>query len=195
MTKLVITCVFSSLVLVHSSEEITVKRIIVVYVLTMFMCSTAIAADKLKVGFVSVDKILSEAPQIKAVNDAMSKRFGPQKEELQKDEKEIRGLQEEYKRNELVMTDDKLNEFKNKIIAKMQAFKQKETRLSQEVATMRNQELATLQKFVQEIIKGIAKKDKYDLVLSDGVVYAADYLNITDKVLNAMIKADSKKDK
>lgn len=168
------------------------KKIIIATLFTLAVCSNAIAASDIKIGYVSVEKLLTQAPQVEAVNTAMIERFGGKKDELQKMENEIKSMQENYKRNELVMTEDKLNELKNKLIAKLQTFKQMEAALNQEVSTMRSQELAILQKSVRDIINEIAKKDKYDLILSEGVVFAADRLDITDVVLERM-KKDFKK--
>ena len=53
---------------------------------------------------------------------------------------------------------------------------------------MRSQKLAELQHIIRGIIDDIAKASKFDLVLSDGVVYASDKLDITDKVLARMKK-------
>ena len=160
----------------------------------MFASTNVMAAGAVKIGFVSVERILTDAPQVKAVNDSMLERFGSRKTELEEMEKEINEMQENYKRNELVMTEDKLNEAKNNIIAKIQEFKQKEAVLQQEVATMRNQELATLQESVRSIINDIAKAEKYDLILtSEGVAYASDALDISNKVLERMKKAFNKK--
>jgi outer membrane protein len=64
--------------------------------------------------------------------------------------------------------------------------------LQQEVATVRNQELAVLQQSVSSIINEIAKDEKYDLILSEGVVYADEKLDITNKVLERMKKAFKK---
>jgi len=57
---------------------------------------------------------------------------------------------------------------------------------------MRSQELAVLQKSVRDIINTIAKKDKYDLILSEGVVFATDKIDITDRVLKEMKKTFKK---
>ena len=162
------------------------KKIIFGCILLAMTSVNVSAADTPKIGFVSVEKILSEAPQVEAVNTMMIERFGGKKEELQALETEIKTMQENYKRNELVMTEDKLEELRNNIIAKVQTFKQKEAVLSQEVQTMRSQELAVLQKSVRTIIEEIAKAGKYDLVISEGVVYASDALDISDKVLEKM---------
>ena len=162
----------------------------------LLLSANAMAAGALKIGYVSVEKILAESPQVEAVNATMMERFGGRKTELQDMEKSIKEMQENYKKNELVMTEDKLNELKNDIIAKIQDFKQKEALLSQEVSTMRNQELAVLQQSVRSIIQDVAKADKYDLILSEGVAYADDKLDITDKILDRMKKAfDKDKDK
>ncbi|MDT8451749.1 MAG: OmpH family outer membrane protein [Gammaproteobacteria bacterium] len=164
------------------------KKIITAALFTLAVCGNAIAAGDLKIGYVSVERLLAQAPQVEAVNTAMIERFGGKKEELQKLEEEIKTMQENYKRNELVMIEDKLDELKNKLIAKLQTFKQMEAALNQEVSTMRSQELAILQKSVRDIINEIATKDKYDLILSEGVVYAADRLDITEVVLERMNK-------
>jgi len=159
----------------------------------LFASANVMAASAPKIAYVSVEKILTEAPQVQAVNDSMLERFGGRKTELQEMEKEINEMQENYKRNELVMTEDKLNELKNNVIAKIQEFKQKEAVLQQEVATVRNQELAVLQQSVRSIIEDIAKAEKYDLILtSEGVAYANEKLDISNKVLERMKKAFKK---
>ena len=170
------------------------KTLITSLVVLMLVSTETMAAGAAKIGFVRVEKILTEAPQVKAVNDSMLERFGGRKTELEEMEKEINEMQENYKRNELVMTEDKLNEVKESIIGKIQEFKQKEAVLQQEVATVRNQELAVLQQSVRSIIEEIAKAEKYDLILtSDGVAFASDALDISDKVLERMQKAFDKK--
>ena len=159
------------------------------------LLSASVSAEDLKIGVVSVERILTEAPQVDAVNTTMLERFGPQRDDLQKMEKEITKLQENYKRNELVMTEDKLNELKKEIIGQIQLLKQREAVLTQEVTTVRNQELAVLQQQVRGIIDDIAKKGKYSLVLSEGVAYTDPALDITNKVLDMMKSAFEKKKK
>lgn len=167
------------------------KNIFLASLLTLFVAASASAAG-LKIGVVSVERILTEAPQVDAVNTRMLEKFGPKRDELKSMEKDIQGMQEDYKRNELVMTEDKLNDLKRDIIGKIQTLKQKETVLTQEVAAVRNKELAKLQKSVRDIINDIAAKGKYSLVLSEGVAFADEKLDITDKVLDRM-KAEFKK--
>jgi len=169
-----------------------VKKFLSALFLTLAVTGNAFAAD-IKIGVVSVERILTEAPQVDAVNTSMLERFGPKRDELEGMAKEIRKLEENYKRNELVMTEDKLNELKNQIISKVQELKAKEAAMAQEVAGVRSQELAMLQKQVTGIIEDVAKKEGFDLVLSEGIAYTSDKLDITDKVLDKMKAAHKKK--
>mgnify|MGYP001822696659 CR=1 FL=1 len=168
------------------------KTLVTSLVILLFASSNVIAAGA-KIGYVSVEKILTESPQVEAVNETMLERFGGRKTELQEMEKQINEMQENYKRNELVMTEDKLNELKNDIINKIQALKQKEALMAQEVTTVRNQELAVLQKQVSGIIEDIAKKEKYSIVFSEGIAYFDEKHDMTDKVLDKMKAAFKKK--
>jgi outer membrane protein len=170
-----------------------VKKLVVGLVLLAGLVATNVNAADLKIGVVSVERILTEAPQVEAVNTSMLEQFGPKRDALQALEKEITKMQENYKRNELVMTEDKLNELKKEIIGKIQNLKQTEAMLTQEVSTVRNQELAVLQQQVRGVIDNIAKEGKYNLVLSEGVAYADEKHDITDQVLEKMKAAFKKK--
>ena len=164
------------------------KLVISLILLSGFVSTAAIAAD-LKIGVVNVEKIFTGAPQIKAINTSMLERFGPQRDDLQKAEKEITAMQENYKQNELVMAEDKLNQLnqlKKKIITKIQMLKQKETMLAQEVATVRKQEITVLRQQIKGVIDDIAKKGKYSLVLSDGIAYSDESFDITSQVLDKL---------
>ena len=169
------------------------KKLAVSFLLIAGLVSTNVNAADLKIGVVSVERILTEAPQVDAVNTSMLEQFGPKRDALQSLEKEITKMQENYKRNELVMTEDKLNESKKDIIGKIQKLKQTEAQLTQEVSTVRNKELGELQQQVRGVIEAIAKEEKYSLILSEGVAYADDKHDITDQVLDKMKSAFKKK--
>lgn len=164
------------------------KKLFIAICMALLLVPAAYSAD-LKIGVVAFDRVQSEAPQVKAFSDAMEKRFGNKKKELQDMEAELKTLQDNYKRNELVMTQDKLDEMKNTMTGKYQQYKQQEATLVQEVNTMRSQESATFRDTVQAVIKTIAEDGKYDLILGDGVAYGAPALDITDKVLAGLKKA------
>lgn len=162
------------------------KTLFKLFMFLVFISAASVQAADIKIGYVDVERLLKEAPQVEKINEKMLGEFGSKKTELETGEKEIMDLQEKYKRNELVMTDDKLNELKSAIISKVQLYKQKEAVLQQEVTAMRNKEVVVLQNTIRGVIKDIAKKEKYDLIVSDGVLHAKESFNMTQKVLDKM---------
>ena len=46
----------------------------------------------------------------------------------------------------------------------------------------RNEELGKLQRRIIEAIRALAKEDKYDLLLTDGVIYASEKIDVTQQV-------------
>jgi outer membrane protein len=53
----------------------------------------------------------------------------------------------------------------------------------------KNEELAKLQRTVYQVISEMAKSDEYDLILSDGVVFASPSVDITSKILDRLQSA------
>jgi outer membrane protein len=58
-----------------------------------------------------------------------------------------------------------------------------EDEFREDVNLRRSQELGKLQRLVVEVIQKLAKAEKFDLIISDGVIYAGDTVDITDKVI------------
>jgi outer membrane protein len=50
----------------------------------------------------------------------------------------------------------------------------------------RNEELSKLQKQIFDVIQTVAKEDDYDLILTDGVVWASEKIDITDDILKRL---------
>ncbi|MDH5436713.1 MAG: OmpH family outer membrane protein, partial [Gammaproteobacteria bacterium] len=70
--------------------------------------------------------------------------------------------------------------------------KRKQDEFREDFNIRRNEEFGKLQKRIYEAIVSHAKKEKYDLIISDGVIYASDTVDITNQVL-ARLKAESAK--
>jgi len=67
-------------------------------------------------------------------------------------------------------------------------YREKEAKLAKELQTMQNQELAVFRDVVRKELTAMAEKEKFDLILNDGVMYADKSLNITDKLLERLKK-------
>ncbi len=157
-------------------------------VVFMLLLSTSLFAEGLKIGVVNMQKLQNQAPQIQKMVADLQKRFGPQKEQLEKLAQTIQSDEKTLKQNELLMTKDKLTAARKDLVAKVQSFREQEAQLGKEIQVARNQELAVFSDTVNNILSELAKKDKYDLILNDGVVYMDSKLDVTDKILAELKK-------
>jgi outer membrane protein len=67
-------------------------------------------------------------------------------------------------------------------------FQRKQRELREDINLRKNEELGSLQDRINKAVQGVAKAENYDLVMYSGVAYAADKIDITDKVLKALGK-------
>ena len=86
------------------------------------------------------------------------------------------------------MTESKLKKSKESLIGKIKEFREKEAKLANEIQAVQNQELAVFRDVVRNVLTDMAKTDKYDLILSDGIMYVDPKHDITDKILGRLKK-------
>jgi len=161
----------------------------------LLMCLLAAPAwsANLKVAVINMQKLLTQAPQVEAINLKLKQRFSEPKNELDKMAESIQKLEKEIKRNELMMTASKLKKSKESLITQIKQFRGREARLSQELKTVQQQELSVFKGVIAGVLKDIAEAGKYDLILNDGVMFARPALDITDKILSRLKAIKDKK--
>jgi outer membrane protein len=64
----------------------------------------------------------------------------------------------------------------------------KERELREDINIRRNEELGGLQEQINKAVTSVAKAENFDLVLYNGVAYASEKIDITDKILKSLGK-------
>lgn len=159
------------------------KRLLLI--LLIGFCSVAAGAE-LKVGFVNTDKILEESPQAKAADERLKKEFTARDKKLIETRKEIRTLEEKLAKDAAVMSEAERMKAERDIISRKRDVKRAQDEFDDDFNLRRNEELSKVRKTVFDAIVALAKQDGFDLVLSGGVVFAAERVDITDKVLERL---------
>ena len=140
-----------------------------------------------------MNQLLKEAPQVQEINKKLQDRFSKPKKELDELGESIQKQEKEIKRNELLMTESKLEKSKQNLLAQIKQYREDEAKLAKELQAMQNQELAVFRDVVRKVISEMAEEEKFDLILNDGVMYAGKNLNVTDKLLERLKKQAEKK--
>ena len=154
---------------------------------TLFLASLSAYAD-LKVGFVQVDKILQEAPQTIEINKKLEKEFNVRSDKLKTDIKTLTDRQTAFNKDSLTMKDSE-KESKVKGLDQLRIdIQRKDRELKEDFNIRKNEELAALQDQVNKAVTSVAKAEGYDLVVYNGVAYANEKIDITDKILKSLGK-------
>ena len=154
---------------------------------TLFIVSLSAYAD-LKIGFVQVDKILQEAPQTIESNKKLEKEFSARTDKLKADVKALKDKEAAFSKDALTMKDSE-RDTKEKALSQMRVdVQRKERELREDINIRRNEELSGLQEQINKAVTSVAKAESFDLVLYNGVAYASEKIDITDKILKSLGK-------
>lgn len=157
-----------------------------------FGAGSALGAE-FKVGFVDVPKILDTAPQAEAARSAIEREFAPRDRTLLQLQKELRQLEDQLIRDRDIMSAGERGKLERDTRALKRELRRGQEEFRDDLNLRRNQELGKLQRKVITAIRALAKADKYDLVISDGVLFASSRVDITEQVLAKLKQSPKKK--
>lgn len=154
----------------------------------LMVISFGLQAAELKVGYVQVDKILQEAPQTAESGKKLEKEFGPRSQELDRLAKQIKELETVLEKDSVTIPETERRTKERDVQNIKVEFQRKQRELREDINLRKNEELGSLQDRINKAVQSVAKSENYDLVMYSGVAYAADKIDITDKVLKLLGK-------
>lgn len=150
--------------------------------LAAFVFTGASFAADLKIGFVNVARLLEKAPQAEAAKKDLEREFKPRDSKLMSEQKTIKAMEEKLAKDEAVMSEAERQKLERDLLNRKRDAKRVQDEFREDFNLRRNEELAKLQKSIFEAIQSLAKEENYDLLLTDGVVFAKDSIDITNKI-------------
>jgi len=160
-------------------------------VLAVGMLAAQAAAAEVKVGFVDVRKVMELAPQSEEARNGIEKEFAPRDRELLQQQKEVRSLEDRLVKNAAVLSEVERQRKETDIRASKRELRRAQDEFREDLNLRRSQELSKIQQTAREVIQKFAKAEKYDLIVSEGVIFAGKRVDITDKILERL-RADFK---
>lgn len=146
------------------------------------------AVAEVKVGFVNSDRVMKEAPPAKKAQQKLEKEFEKRDQELQRLAKQLQGMQEALEKNGMTMAEGDRRNKEREFNELNRDFQRKQREFREDLNQRRNEELAGVLERANKTIKQIAEAEKYDIIFQEAV-YASPRIDITDKVIKALIEA------
>jgi outer membrane protein len=163
------------------------KRVITSILFFLLIVSNNAFADT-KIGVVKLDILFKEIPIYKESQNNLKKEFKPKADELKKIETSWNKLNDDYLKNERVMSKNDRKAKIAEINETEKKFRNKQQELQKALQSKQNSELQRIRVIVEKAINDYADKNDYDLILrADGTtLYAKKYVDITQDIINLL---------
>lgn len=151
-----------------------------------------LAQAEIKIGVVDLGSLIEKAPQVKEAASRIEKEFAPREKELLTLQRDIKSKEEKLATDGAIMSESERGKLERELVTKKRDFKRSNDEFREDYNIRRNEEFAKMQRLVIETSQAVARENNYDLLLTEGIVYVNDRVNITDVVLerlNANFKA------
>lgn len=167
----------------------SIRTYMAIGVLTASAALAPLAAQSqqdLTVGFVNLQQVFSEAPQAVEAEDNIQEEFTKRQEDIKKLQQEIVSLREQLGREGVTMGEDERQDLQDKLVQKDRKYRWEQQIYDEDLKRRRNEVLNGVQQEIVRAIYSIGQSEKYDLILTDGVVYSDDRVNLTDRVIELL---------
>lgn len=155
---------------------------LLVLMLTAAFGITTARAD-VKIGAVSMARLLQQSPQAQAATKDMEQKFDSRRKALLAEQDKIKSLQDQINKNGAIMSAAQLQDLQNQLDNLQQDFGHKQSAYFDDLNTARNEQLGKIQRDILKAVQEFAQTQKYNMIIGEGVFYADSTVDVTDQVL------------
>lgn len=171
------------------SMKLVIRGVLLLGIVLLAMPGMVLA-QQVKIGFVNIARLISEAPQATSAMAALQEEFAPRQRELVALQTSFQERQEQLQRDVEVMGPDERQNAERDLRKEERQLARSLEELNEDANLRRNEELAKLQREILREVATYAREAGYDLVLGEGVFYASSAVDITADVLNRLQSAE-----
>ena len=137
-------------------------------------------------GFVAVPRVMDSAPQAIAARARIDDEFAPRDRELVLLQRELNEEEDRLVKNSAIMSATERTRLEEDVRRLRRELRRSQEEFREDLNLRRSQELSKLQRNITEVIQALARAESYDIVLTDGVVFAGERVDITERVIERL---------
>jgi len=163
------------------------RPLLVMLIFLLAVSASAVSAEEsLKIGYVNPGRVSDEAPQADEAREQLQEEFAPRDEEILSMQDSLRALEDQLAEQRLNLGQDEQEELQQQIVVQRRQIQRQQEAFREDFNMRRNESLGDLQRRILRVVSEFAEEQGFDLVVSDGVVYASDPVNITDRIIQRL---------
>ncbi len=158
----------------------------VVVVAGLLVSGMALAADKPTIGVVDLRKVMTESKIGKRNEAEFEKLVNDKKAQLQKEEQKLQAMQQDFQKNQMVLTDAQKQEKQKEFQGKVDAYRKLQAEAQQTVTQKQGELTGKSLGDIKAIVAALAKEQNLSVVLDvpeQGVLYAQGGVDLTQQVI------------
>lgn len=148
--------------------------------------SPALHAAELKIGYINFGRLLEESPQARAAQQSLEGEFLPRQREVAAQQKSLEEKRDRIKREAAVMSEADRIKAEREVRDLELNVTRRFNELQEDLNLRRNEEVGRMQRALLQEVQSYARANGYQLVVSEGVLFAAEGLDITPQVVAAL---------
>ena len=154
--------------------------------LILLICSSGTSFAAGKIGFVDMEALINNSPQIREAQSSITKEFEIQYSDIEQKESDLKLLEDRITKDGAIMSLSELSQLQERArILDRQVRRAKED-LKDAISIRNNQVLNTIQKDLNEIVTQYAKDNEYDAILINAILYVSEEMDITQEILQLL---------
>jgi outer membrane protein len=139
-----------------------------------------------KIGVIDPERVVEQSPQYEAARKALQDELAERERTLREQQAKLDELKKNLERDGPLMSEEEITRLQNDIRTRDRKVKYAKAEFQEDFA-LRQTELRTkLVQQVREVVQEVAKEQKMDLIVSEGVVYFSDRVDISTQVIERL---------
>jgi outer membrane protein len=157
-----------------------------VLAVSLSLSSTLAVGADMKIGVVNLARAIDSAPQREDAEGTLEREFGSRERDLLSQQRSLGGLEEQLTRDGAVMTEQQRANMEKDITKQRREVRRALEEFREDLRVRRVELMGELQRTILQVIREIGKKEKYDLIISNDVIFAGDHLDMTELVIKRL---------
>ncbi|WP_143741984.1 OmpH family outer membrane protein [Thiorhodovibrio frisius] len=140
----------------------------------------------LRIAVVDPNRIVEESPQYESARQVLLEELKERESALLDQQEGIDRLQKRLERDAALMSEDELQRLQNDIRSRTRRLRYEKEEMQEDFALRKNELRTRLVKQVEEVVAQIAREKDIDLILTDGVVYFSERMDVSAEIIERL---------
>jgi len=139
-----------------------------------------------KIGVVDPERVIEESPQYEAARQSLQEEVADRERALREQQAKLDELKKNLERDAPRMSEEELARLQNDIRNRDRKVKYAKAEFQEDFALRQNELRTKLIAQVREVVQELAKEQKIDLIVSEGVVYFSERVDMSAQVIERL---------